>query len=108
MTRTLLATALASALATNVAPARADGNLTIYSGDFDAVSQSEGQPGGPGFALVDRQLAVDATTRPSATGPTSGPSGCRCTGSGSFASYATLLLQRQLAVCCIDRMKPPS
>ncbi len=59
MTRTLLATALASALATNVAPVRADGNLTIYSGDFDAVSQSEGQPGGPGFALVERQLAFD-------------------------------------------------
>src|SRR5690606_22261711 len=28
-------------------------------------------------------------------------------GSGSFVSFATLLLPRQLAMCCIDGMKPP-
>ena len=51
MTRTLLASALATSLAGAAAPVVADGNLTVYSGDFDAVSQSEGQPGGPGFAI---------------------------------------------------------
>ena len=39
-----------------------------------------------------------ATTRPAASGPTSGPCGCRCTESSSFASSATLLLLRQLSV----------
>ena len=59
MTRTLLASALASALLATAPAARADGNLTVYSGDFDAVSQSEGQPGGPGFALVERQVGFE-------------------------------------------------
>jgi len=60
MSRTLLASALATALsAASAAPAQADGRLTIYSGDFDAVSQSEGQPGGPGFALVERKLSFE-------------------------------------------------
>lgn len=60
MTRTLLASALATALSATAAPtARADGQLTVYSGDFDAVSQSEGQPGGPGFALVERRVGFD-------------------------------------------------
>jgi hypothetical protein len=60
MTRTLLASALASALATSLAaPARAEGNLTVYSGDFNAVSQSEGHPGGPGFALVERRVGFE-------------------------------------------------
>ena len=60
MTRTLLASALATALSATTAPAaRADGQLTVYSGDFDAVSQSEGQPGGPGFALVERRVAFE-------------------------------------------------
>lgn len=59
MTRTLLASALASALLATATGVRADGNLTVYSGDFDAVSQSEGQPGGPGFALVERPLSFD-------------------------------------------------
>ena len=68
MTRTLLVSALAAALATALiasaspSPAAAGANggtLTVYSGDFDAVSQSEGQPGGPGFALVERPLAFD-------------------------------------------------
>src|SRR4249919_3195158 len=60
MSRTLLASALATALsAASAVPAQAEGQLTVYSGDFDAVSQSEGQPGGPGFALVARRLAFD-------------------------------------------------
>lgn len=59
MIRTLLAAALATALAGSAAPAAADGNLTVYSGDFDAVSQSEGQPGGPGFALVERRVGFE-------------------------------------------------
>jgi hypothetical protein len=63
MTRTLLASALASTLAAASTPAfAADGSLTVYSGDFDAVAQSEGQPGGPGFALVERQVAFDLKT----------------------------------------------
>jgi hypothetical protein len=62
MTRTLLASALATALAAGASPAQAEGQLTVYSGDFDAVSQSEGQPGGPGFALVARKLAFDLST----------------------------------------------
>ena len=68
MTRTLLAFALTAALATALiasasssasATGTAGGNLTVYSGDFDAVSQSEGQAGGPGFALVERPLGFD-------------------------------------------------
>jgi hypothetical protein len=60
MTRTLLASALATALTATAAPdAHAEGELTVYSGDFDAVSQSEGVPGGPGFALVERRVAFD-------------------------------------------------
>ena len=60
MTRTLLASALASTLAAASSPTlAADGSLTIYSGDFDAVAQSEGQPGGSGFALVERQVGFD-------------------------------------------------
>lgn len=60
MTRTLLASALATALAAAASPASgADGQLTVYSGDFDAVAQSEGQPGGPGFALVERRVGFD-------------------------------------------------
>jgi hypothetical protein len=60
MTRTLLASALATALAATVAtPVHAEGDLTVYSGDFDSVSQSEGAPGGPGFALVDRHVSFD-------------------------------------------------
>jgi hypothetical protein len=60
MTRTLLASALATAVAATAAPgARAEGELTVYSGDFDSVSQTEGVPGGPGFALVDRHVAFE-------------------------------------------------
>jgi len=60
MTRTLLASALATVLTAATAPnARADGELTVYSGDFEAVTQSEGVPGGPGFALVERHVGFD-------------------------------------------------
>ena len=60
MTRTLLASALATALSAGATPAaRAEGALTVYSGDFDAVSQSEAQPGGPGFALVERRVGFE-------------------------------------------------
>ena len=60
MTRTLLATTLASALAAAASPASAaPGQLTVYSGDFDAVGQSEAQPGGPGFALVEQRIGFD-------------------------------------------------
>jgi hypothetical protein len=60
MTRTLLASALATALSAAAAPAaHAEGQLIVYSGDFEAVSQSEAQPGGPGFALVERHIGFD-------------------------------------------------
>jgi hypothetical protein len=57
--RTLLAGALATLCIAG--SAHAGGTLTIYSGDFEAVSQSEAAPGGPGFALVERD--VDAQWR---------------------------------------------
>lgn len=56
MTRSKLATALITALAAS-GNAAAAGKLTVYSGDFESVAQSEGQPGGPGFALVDRRIS---------------------------------------------------
>lgn len=57
MTRTLLAVAIASMLS---APAlAADARLTIYSGDYDAVVQSEAMPGGPGFALYESTIGLD-------------------------------------------------
>lgn len=58
MTRTILASALLTALAASTC-ASADGNLTVYSGDFESVAQSEGQPGGPGFALAERRVAFE-------------------------------------------------
>ena len=58
MTRTILASALATLLSSSAgAAAPGDGQVTIYSGDFDAVSQSESQPGGPGFGLIERKLS---------------------------------------------------
>lgn len=57
MTRTLLAVAIAS-LSTNAALS-AEPQLTIYSGDYDAVVQSEAMPGGPGFALYEGRLGFD-------------------------------------------------
>lgn len=57
--RTLLASTLASALASLAStPASATDALTIYSGDFEAVSQGEAQAGGPGYALVERHSPV--------------------------------------------------
>ena len=37
----------------------ADGALTIYSGDYDSVAQSEASSGGPGFALFERKISFD-------------------------------------------------
>jgi hypothetical protein len=34
----------------------ADNSLTIYSGDYDSVAQSEPGPGGPGFALFEKKI----------------------------------------------------
>ena len=60
MTRSLLASALATALTATAAPgAHAQGELTVYSGDFDSVAQSEGAPGGPGFALFERRVGFE-------------------------------------------------
>ncbi len=59
MSRTLLASALASALVALASPsAWAADTLTIYSGDFESVSQGEAQAGGPGYALVERHATV--------------------------------------------------
>ena len=57
MNRVILAAAISAAFAGSTSTASADGNLIIYSGDFNSVAQSEGQPGGPGFALVERRVA---------------------------------------------------
>ena len=60
MRHKLLTIATATALTLmSAAAGAADSTLTIYSGDYDAVAQSEGQPGGPGFALVERRLGFD-------------------------------------------------
>lgn len=57
MTRTLLAAAIASLI---TAPAlAAESRLTVYSGDYDSVVQSEVMPGGPGFALYESTLGFD-------------------------------------------------
>ena len=40
----------------------ADGSLTIYSGDYDSVAQSEASSGGPGFALFERKIGFDLKT----------------------------------------------
>jgi hypothetical protein len=37
----------------------ADNSLTIYSGDYDAVAQSEPGPGGPGFALFENKVGFN-------------------------------------------------
>lgn len=56
MTRHPLSLALAASLAASVGTAHAaDQTLTVYSGDFESVAQSEAQSGGPGFALVERR-----------------------------------------------------
>lgn len=48
--------ALGVALNAHAEPQR----LTLYSGDYEAVSQSDVSAGGPGYALVERPLRVDA------------------------------------------------
>ncbi|MGH8109675.1 MAG: DUF4139 domain-containing protein [Arenimonas sp.] len=37
----------------------ADSSLTIYSGDYDSVAQSEASSGGSGFALFERKIGFD-------------------------------------------------
>ena len=53
----LLALAIAGAVASPAFAAAP--KLTVYSGDFDAVSRGAGQPGGPGFALYDTRIEFD-------------------------------------------------
>ena len=52
---------LGLALMSNMTQA-ADGSLTIYSGDYEAVAQSETRSGGPGFALFERKIGFDLKT----------------------------------------------
>jgi hypothetical protein len=53
----LLTTATTIAIALmSTATEATDNSLTIYSGDYDAVAQSEPGPGGPGFALFERKI----------------------------------------------------
>lgn len=60
MKATPLALALSLALAVPFAAAAADApQLTVYSGDYDAVAQSTPMPGGPGFALVETTVSFD-------------------------------------------------
>jgi len=63
---------------------------------YSALSCGDGQRG----------TRSGARTRPTASDPTSAPSGCPCSRSSSCASSATLLLPMQLSVCCIDHMNP--
>jgi len=51
-------TTLGIALMSNPTQA-ADGSLTIYSGDYESVSQSEASAGSPGFALFERKIGFD-------------------------------------------------
>jgi len=60
MNHTLLATSTTLALTLlNTTTHAAEGNLTVYSGDFESVAQSEGQVGSSGFALYDRLISFD-------------------------------------------------
>lgn len=59
MNRTLIAVATATALM-GMAPAHAaTPTLTVYSGDYDAVVQSDASPGGPGFGLFHSTVGFD-------------------------------------------------
>jgi len=51
-------TTLGLAIMSNTTQA-ADGSLTIYSGDYESVAQSEANSGGPGFALFERKIGFD-------------------------------------------------
>ncbi len=60
MNRTLLATSTTLVLSLmNSTSNAAEGNLTVYSGDFESVAQSEGHVGGSGFALYERLISFD-------------------------------------------------
>lgn len=61
MNRSPLAFALSVAFATAVTGAGAAEapQLTVYSGDYDAVAQSTPMPGGPGFALYETGVSFD-------------------------------------------------
>ncbi len=59
MNRTLIAAATATALFGIAAAHAAAPTLTVYSGDYDAVVQSDAAPGGPGFALLHSTLGFD-------------------------------------------------
>lgn len=57
---TLLATSTAMALSLmNTESQAAEPTLTIYSGDFDSVAQSEAGTGGPGFALYEKLVSFN-------------------------------------------------
>jgi hypothetical protein len=58
--RDMRKTILAAMLAVSCA-ATAETRLTVYSGDFDAVSASAPAPGMPGFALVRKSVALPTT-----------------------------------------------
>jgi hypothetical protein len=59
MNRTLIAVATATALL-GMAPAHATPTkLAVYSGDYDAVVQSDASPGGPGFGLFQSTVGFD-------------------------------------------------
>ncbi len=56
----LLAASTAMSLALiNTPTAAADSALTIYSGDYEAVAQSDTRAGGPGFALFENNIGFD-------------------------------------------------
>lgn len=59
MNRTLLAAATATALFSLASAHAAPPTLTVYSGDYDAVVQSDAAPGGPGFALSHSTVGFD-------------------------------------------------
>lgn len=59
MNRSLLAVATAAALIAAGQIHAATPSLTIYSGDYDVVVQSDAMPGGPGHALIASGLGFD-------------------------------------------------
>ena len=59
MNRTLIAAATATALLGMATAHAAAPTLTVYSGDYDAVVQSDASPGGPGFALFHSTVGFD-------------------------------------------------
>ncbi len=81
---------------------RADAHAPTIALSPIAAGSSERTGGTVRIACTSR-----GATRLSASGPASLPPAHRRTGSGSFASTATLLLPEQLAACRIDRMKAP-